>query len=175
VLFAGRLTREKGLPALLDALALVQVPFTAVIAGDGPLREVCEKSAAQLSLDGSVQFRGWLTTAALRQEYARSAFLVVPSLWPEPFGMVGPEAMAYGKPVIAFDVGGVREWLTDAVNGFLVPMGDIPGLAAVIRRLLINSELRTQLGAAARDCVAERFNQKLHTSRLVATYHEVLN
>jgi glycosyltransferase involved in cell wall biosynthesis len=161
--------------AFLEALALVQVPFMAVIAGDGPLRQVCEELVSRLSLDRCVQFRGWLSSAALMQEYARSALLVVPSLWPEPFGMVGPEAMAYGKPVVAFDVGGVREWLTDAVNGFLVPMGDAPGLAAAIRRLLINSELRAQLGAAARDYVAERFNKKLYTSRLVAIYRELLN
>jgi glycosyltransferase involved in cell wall biosynthesis len=175
VLFAGRLTREKGLATMLRALALVRVPFTAVIAGDGPLRRACEKLASDLSIDRSVRFCGWLSTTALREEYARSALLVVPSTWPEPFGMVGPEAMAYGKPVVAFDVGGVREWLIHEANGLLVPRGDILGLAAAITRLLTHTEFRAELGGAAREFVTKRFNQKLQVSRLVASYRELLN
>jgi glycosyltransferase involved in cell wall biosynthesis len=175
VLFVGRLTREKGLATLLMALGLVQVPFTAVIVGDGPLRTTCERLAAQLSSGPSVRFRGWLSTAALRQEYARCALLVVPSLWPEPFGMVGPEAMAHGKPVVAFDIGGVREWLVDGVNGLLAQRGDTAALAAAIQHVLTNSELRARLGSAARDYVAQRFSRKLQVTRLVASYRELLN
>jgi glycosyltransferase involved in cell wall biosynthesis len=175
VLFAGRLTREKGVEALLRALSLVPIPVEAVIAGDGPLRRSCEQLASQLSVDRSLQFRGWLSAAALKEEYARCAFLVLPSLWPEPFGMVGPEAMAYGKPVVAFDGGGVRDWLIHGVNGLLVPKGDTRGLATAMGQLLVDPELRAQLGAAARDHVMERFNRKLHISGLVARYRELLN
>lgn len=175
VLFVGRLTREKALTTLLKALALVQVPFKAVIAGDGPLRPNCERVAAQLSLDPSVHFRGWLATAALEEEYARCALLVVPSLWPEPFGMVGPEAMAHGKPVVAFDVGGVREWLVDGVNGLFAHAGDTAALAAAIQRVLTNAELRARLGAGARDYVAKRFSRTVQVTRLVANYRELLN
>ncbi len=174
VLFVGRITREKAPATLLRALALVRVPFKAVIAGDGPLRPNCERLAAHLSIGPSVHFRGWLGTAALEEEYARCALLVVPSLWPEPFGMVGPEAMAYGKPVVAFDVGGVREWLVDGVNGILVQRGDTPALAAAIQQVLTNSGLRARLGAAARDYVAQRFSRKLQLTRLVANYRELL-
>jgi glycosyltransferase involved in cell wall biosynthesis len=175
VLFVGRLTREKALATLLRALALVQVPFEAVIAGDGPLRPNCERLAAQLSIDRLVHFRGWLSSTALEEEYARCALLVVPSLWPEPFGMVGPEVMAYGKPVVAFDVGGVREWLVDGVNGLLAPRGDTPSLAAAIQQVLTNAELRARLGVGARDYVAQRFGRELQVTRLVANYREVLN
>jgi glycosyltransferase involved in cell wall biosynthesis len=175
VLFAGRLTREKGLPTLLRALALLEMPFKAVIAGDGPLRGPCEKLALELQLDRSVQFRGWLTTAGLNREYAQCALLVLPSVWPEPFGLVGPEAMAYGKPVVAFDVGGVREWLVDKVNGLLVPRGDTAGLAAAIAQLLGNPELRAQLGRGARNYVAERFDRKLILPRLIEIYRRLLN
>jgi glycosyltransferase involved in cell wall biosynthesis len=89
--------------------------------------------------------------------------------------MAGPEAMAYGKPVVAFDVGGVRDWLVHGVNGLLVPRGDTAGLATAITELLTSSELRAQLGAAARDYVTERFSRKLHMNRLVACCRELLN
>lgn len=175
VLFVGRLTREKAVATLLKALALVQVPFKAVIAGDGPLRPNCERLAAQLSLSSSVHFRGWLGTAALEEEYAQCALLVVPSLWPEPFGMVGPEAMAHGKAVVAFDVGGVQEWLVDGVNGLLAARGDTAALAAAIQQVLTNSELRARLGAGARDYVAQRFSRQVQLARLVTSYRDLLN
>jgi glycosyltransferase involved in cell wall biosynthesis len=175
VLFAGRLTRDKGLATLLRALALLRMPFKAVIAGDGPLRGACEKLAAELKLDDSVQFRGWLGTADLKAEYARCALLVLPSLWPEPFGLVGPEAMAHGKPAVGFDVGGVREWLVNEVNGLLVPRGDTAALAAAIALLLRSPELRVRLGRAARNHVAERFDRKLILPRLIEIYHRLLN
>jgi len=160
VLFAGRLTREKGLLSLLRALALLQTPFKAVIAGDGPLRERCKSLAGELGIDHLVEFRGWLSRAALQSEYTRCALLVFPSLWPEPFGLVGPEAMAYGRPVVAFDVGGVQEWLVDRVNGLLVPRGDVPSLAAAIAELRMDRQLRARLGEGARLCVKERFDRK---------------
>ena len=101
--------------------------------------------------------------------------LVLPSLWPEPFGLVGPEAMAYGKPVVAFDVGGVREWLVDRVNGLLVPRGDVPSLAAAIAELQMDPQLRARLGEGARLCVKERFDRKVILPRLMAIYRELLN
>ena len=175
VLFVGRLTREKGLPSLLRALALLQVPFKTVIAGDGPLRSRCQNLAAELGIDHLVEFRGWLGRPALRREYRRCVLLVLPSLWPEPFGLVGPEAMAYGKPVVAFDVGGVREWLVDRVNGLLVPRGDVPSLAAAIAELQMDPQLRARLGEGARLCVKERFDRKVILPRLMAIYRELLN
>ncbi len=175
VLFAGRITPEKGLPNLLRALALLRVPFKAVIAGDGPLRRSCEGLASRLGLDHLVEFRGWLSRSALREEYAQCGLLALPSVWPEPFGLVGPEVMAYGKPVVAFDVGGVREWLVEGVNGLLVRRGEVADLARAIARLLTNSKLRVQLGEAARTCIRERFDRKLILDRLIGNYHELLN
>lgn len=174
VLFAGRLAREKGISVLLRALAQLQVPFKAVIAGNGPQRASSEKLASELGLEERVRFLGWLPKAVLRRKFAGCTLLVLPSLWPEPFGLVGPEAMAYGKPVVAFDVGGVRDWLVDRVNGFLVPRGERRELAAAIARLLNDSDLQTRMGHAARNFVMERFDRKVLLGRLLEIYHEVL-
>jgi glycosyltransferase involved in cell wall biosynthesis len=77
---------------------------------------------------------------------------VVPSLWPEPFGLVGLEAARLSVPAVAFDVGGVTEWLKDGVNGFLAP-GDPPtaqGLAGAIARCFSAPGQMATLRAGAR-------------------------
>lgn len=63
--------------------------------------------------------------------------------------MVGPEAMARGRPVVAFSAGGIPDWLTDGVSGLLVPPGDVQGLAAAMGRLLADPELAARMGQAA--------------------------
>ena len=71
------------------------------------------------------------------------------SLWPEPFGMAGPEAMRYGLPVVAFDAGGIREWLMDGCNGYLIPWKDDACFAERLDELLRNRQRARQLGQAA--------------------------
>ena len=73
----------------------------------------------------SVEFAGWLQKDALTLRLASTDVVVMPSLWPEPFGLVGPEANRRGVPVVAFATGGIPEWLHDGVNGCLAP-GDPP-------------------------------------------------
>ena len=65
----------------------------------------------------SVEFAGWLHQDALTLRLASTDVVVMPSLWPEPFGLVGPEANRHGVPVVAFATGGIPEWLHDGVNG----------------------------------------------------------
>jgi glycosyltransferase involved in cell wall biosynthesis len=90
-----------------------------VIVGDGPQRTTCERLASALGVDAT--FCGWLQGDE-RWDWVRAAtLLALPSTWPEPFGLVGLEAAALGVPAIAFDVGGVREWLRPGETGYLVP------------------------------------------------------
>jgi glycosyltransferase involved in cell wall biosynthesis len=85
------------------------------------------------------------------------------------------EVMAHAKPVVAFDVGGVREWLVNGVTGLLVPREDISGLGAAIQELLTNPERRAHLGGMARQYISERFGQENNFNRLIANYRELLN
>jgi glycosyltransferase involved in cell wall biosynthesis len=91
-----------------------------------------------------------LVTATLR----RCLFAVVPSVWPEPFGLVALEAAAAGKPVVASGIGGLREVVADGETGLLVAPGDAGALRAAMARLLADSALRERLGAAAADRAA---------------------
>ena len=79
----------------------------------------------------AIEFVGWVNAQQADVLLTDCDVLVLPSLWPEPFGLVGSEAARHGVPVVAFAVGGITEWLTDGVNGYLAP-GDPPSAAASV-------------------------------------------
>lgn len=174
ILFVGRLIKAKGLHVLLEALTVLRTPFKAVVVGDGPLLQYYRDLTVKLGLQEYVRFRGWMDPFKLRMLYQECAVVVVPSLWPEPFGMVGLEAMAHGRPVVAFNVGGVGDWLEDGVNGTLVERGAIAALAVAIERLLTDPHLRIRLGAGGRERVREQFSRAVSTRCLVGNYREVV-
>lgn len=153
LLFVGQIIRGKGVDVLLRALARVRTPFQCAIVGDGNHRRSCEKLCAKLGLNGRVQFHGYVPPSQLRNYYLNASVFLMSSLWPEPFGMAGPEAMCYGVPVVGFDAGGIREWLIDGHNGYLVPWNDTAAFTARIDELLVNKDRARQLGNRAKDWV----------------------
>jgi glycosyltransferase involved in cell wall biosynthesis len=170
VLFAGRLEIEKGLPYLLQAVARVQTLCQLLVAGDGTRRTEYETLARKLGIADRVVFAGWLDNAGLHQAYQRASLLVMPGVWPEPFGKVGIEAMAHGRPVVAFNVGGIPDWLQDGYNGFLVPPRDEKQLAVRIEQLLRDVELAMQLGLNGRGYVAEHYSPQQHLGQLLQIF-----
>lgn len=96
--------------------------------------------------------------------------VAVPSLWQEPFGMVGIEAMASGKPVVAFNVGGVSKWLAEGVNGYAVARGDIAGFARKMMKICVDEKLRVFLGKGGRRIYEERFTSEIHMRRLCVIF-----
>jgi glycosyltransferase involved in cell wall biosynthesis len=93
---------------------------------------------------------------------------VVPSLWPEPFALIGLEAAALGIPSVAFDVGGIRQWLDSGRSGQLVdPASGSQGLGAAMAALLADPALVSRLGAQAR-AIASRMSRAAHVDGLEA-------
>jgi len=166
ILFAGQVIRGKGVDLLLKALAKLKVPFECLILGDGNHRQHCQRLCARLNLTERVQFRGFVPPDGLRSFYLDASVFVVPSVWPEPFGMVGPEAMQYGLPVVGFDVGGIREWLIDGENGYLAPRMDTTSLASRIEELLRNKALARQMGRNGRERVNRVYSASHQVDRL---------
>jgi glycosyltransferase involved in cell wall biosynthesis len=170
VLFLGRMTDLKGPSHLLDAArnasATLGRRLSIVMAGEGPLRDELRAAAARMSGVDAV-FPGWVDTRGRGELFARTSVLAVPSVWPEPFGLVGLEAAAFGIPAVAFDVGGIREWLVDEVNGRLITAGDTAAMGRAIAALLQDPAARARLGAGARAASA-RFSPEAHLSRLEA-------
>lgn len=154
-LFVGRLVREKGIEVLVDAWRRAGLGERAALAlvGDGPLRSTAESAGPD------VRVLGALPRAELPALYAAADTLVLPSIrtatFLEPWGLVINEAMHQGTPIVASDaVGAVAGGLVgDGRNGLVAPQGDAEALAARLRSLAANRELRARLGRAAREDV----------------------
>jgi glycosyltransferase involved in cell wall biosynthesis len=158
IVFAGQIVRGKGVDVLLEALSRVRVPFECIVLGDGNQRPECEQRCRKLGLADRVEFKGYVRFEALRDYYRECSVVVMSSVWPEPFGMVGIEAMRYGLPVVAFDAGGIKEWLIDGRNGFLVPWMDRAAYAARVEALLRDKTLARQMGETGRQLVSEHYD-----------------
>jgi glycosyltransferase involved in cell wall biosynthesis len=158
IVYSGQVIRGKGVDVLLESLSRVEARFECVILGDGSHRAECERLSRRLGLDNRVHFAGYVPQASIAEVYRDASLAVMSSLWPEPFGAAGLEAMRCGLPVIAFDAGGIREWLIDGVNGFLIPWMDRDAFAAKVDTLILNKELARGLGANGRALADKRFS-----------------
>jgi glycosyltransferase involved in cell wall biosynthesis len=157
ILFAGRLSPEKGILELVEAAR--DLPL--VVAGDGPLRP-----RVPMAL-------GAVPHAELLGLYARAAVVACPS-HREGFGVACAEAMAHGRPVVASAVGGLLDLVVDGETGLVVPPGDVSGLRRALLRLLGDAELRARLGAAARVRARERFSWQAATDATLDAYAAAL-
>ena len=153
LVFAGRLTRQKAVHVLLDALVLIPAAELTVI-GDGPERERLERRAREGGLNGRVRFVGSLPREQVLEALARAEIAVLPSDW-ENFPHAAVEALAVGTPLVATAVGGVGEIVVDGVNGLLVPPGSPEALAGALKRVLESEELQARLSRQARASVGE--------------------
>lgn len=157
IVYSGQIVRGKGVDVLLDALARLSTPFEAVLFGDGSHRAACERRCRRLGLQSRVHFAGFVSQAEIRAHYSVATVAVISSVWPEPFGAVGLEAMRCGLPVVGFDAGGIREWLADGDNGFLVPWMDRAGYARRLDTLLRDKTLARAMGERGREIADTRF------------------
>jgi glycosyltransferase involved in cell wall biosynthesis len=153
VLYAGRLSPEKGVLELVEAANGIPL----VIVGDGPLRE---------RVPGA---RGFVTHDELLKLYERAAVVAVPS-YREGFGVVCAEAMAHARPVVASSVGGLLDLVADGETGIHVPPGDVGALRDALQTLLADRDLRRRLGDAGRERVRERFSWAAVTDSTIAAY-----
>jgi glycosyltransferase involved in cell wall biosynthesis len=103
---------------------------------------------------------GWHSFAKMKQIYKQADICVVPSIWEEPFGLVAVEAMATGRPAVVSDVGGLQEIVVPGETGDIFPRGNAEALAAKLRPLLDDPQLRRRMGDAGRKRVEENYDWK---------------
>lgn len=168
VVFAGRIVKEKGVETLLRAAQGLDAEL--VICGDGRHLPAMRQLAHELGLAQRTHFLGWVSADELARELAEASVVALPSLWPEPFGLVGIEALAAGTPVVASDTGGVRDWLDDGVSGVVVPPGDACALRHALGELLADPQRQRAMGDAGRKTVNARFSREEHVARLLDGY-----
>lgn len=157
ILFAGRLSPEKGILDLVQAARGMKL----VVAGDGPERD---------RVPGAL---GFVPHHELLELYGRAAVVACPSRR-EGFGVACAEAMAHGRPVVACAVGGLLDLVVPDETGLLVPPGDVPALRAALERLLEDGDLRQRLGAAARARAAEHLSWQRVSGLTLEAYRDAL-
>ena len=181
LLFLGRFESTKGVDIALESAAIAASTMSREVhlqlSGDGSRRSRLASRAATLMGQQSnlrVEVTPWLSSDAAADALDRADLLLVPSLWPEPFGMVGVEAARHGVPSVAFAVGGIPEWLTDGATGTLVsPRPATPAaFAAAITATLSNDAVWHAMRAACPGA-ARRFDVDTHLRALDAVFDEV--
>ena len=176
VAYAGRLSPEKGVDALLEALARVAqtVPdVRLLIAGQGPEEDALRAAARRLGLDGRVVWLGHLARDAMEGHFEEAWVQAVPSRWEEPFGNVSTEAMMRGTAVIASAVGGQTDIVEDGVTGALVPPDDVDALAAALMPLLQDRERAEQAGQAGRRRALAHFSEARCVEHFLRIYERL--
>jgi len=147
LLFVGRLAPEKGPRAIVRLLRDLPEAVTATFAGAGTERPRILRDAKAFGVAPRVTVAGWQGADVIRDLYRRASVVVMPGTWPEPAGLVGLEALAMGRPVVATDAGGIREWLTDGERGRLLPPGDAKALAEAVGALVADPGAAAEMGA----------------------------
>jgi glycosyltransferase involved in cell wall biosynthesis len=170
VLTPARLDAQKGHGVLLEAI--VEVPEALfVLAGNGPERGALEARAAELGVAERVCFLG--RREDVPQLLAACDVFALPSLY-EGSSLAVLEAMAAGTPIVSSAIGGTEELIEDGRSGLLVAPGDAPALAAALRRMLADSELREGMAARARERVEAGLRREQNAERVAAVYRELL-
>lgn len=173
LIYAGQIIRGKGVDVLLRSLARVKTKFELVILGDGNQRAECEKLAVTLGLSDRVRFVGFVPQAELKAYYRDASAVLISSVWPEPIATIGLEVMRHGLPVIAFDAGGISDWLIDGQNGRLVKWADTAAYAAAVDEVLQDKVKAREWGAAGLELVSERYDFDRYIGNLEGLFRRV--
>lgn len=177
VVCAARMVREKGVDVLIDAFEDVvrKIPGASlIVAGDGPDRASLVRRARDRGLDRHVTFHGRLSPDEMARRFSGAWVQVVPSRWPEPFGMVAAEAMMRGCAVVASDAGGLREVVLDGSTGVLVPPGDANRLSRALRTVLQDPDLADRMGREGRARALREFDVEVQVDRFVEIYRSLV-
>lgn len=177
ILFVGRLSETKGVHYFIQMGCDIlkkrdDVVFD--IVGDGHDSKKF-KSMIPEEFKRQFIFHGWKKRDEVKQLFLDCYLLVFPSVYPEAFGISGIEAMMAAKPVVAFDVGGVKTWMKHGKTGYLTDAKDTEKMTSKVLELLENDQLYKGMCNEARDVALKEFSSNVHINKLIKIYSEVLN
>lgn len=167
MLFVGALGMHKGIGVLLDAYGRLGTATPLVLIG-------LQQPDTPTTLPPGVIVRPGMAHDEIVGAMDHARFVIAPSVWPEPFGLVAIEAMARGKAVIAAGAGGMLDSVRDGETGLLVPPGDVPALAAAMGALLADPAVAARLGAAGRARCAAVFSATAVVGQVESLYRAIL-
>jgi glycosyltransferase involved in cell wall biosynthesis len=178
LLYCGRLSQIKGVHTMIGALRPLFDKYENLkleIIGDGPFRQQLTDLVREMSLQDRIKFHGWLGRNEVDRALTDSYLVLFPSIYPEAFGISGIEAMMHGKPVVAFDVGGVSTWLKDGVSGYLIPEKDVAQMSSRVEELINDEQLAAKMGGAGREIALKDFSPEVHISKLKQVYEAAID
>ncbi|MBI1347031.1 glycosyltransferase [bacterium] len=175
VLFVGRMTAHKGCLELITVIqrasSVLERQLTLVMVGDGPDRPAFEAEARKQGI--RVELLGWCEHDQVLDEMRAADVLAVPSVWPEPFGLVGIEAGCVGLPAVAFSTGGIADWLIPGVSGESAPgvQPQANEMADALVRALRENAHHQQLRVGAWE-MAKQFTAENHLEGLTGVLNK---
>lgn len=173
ILHVGGLLGHKGVWMVVRMLRELPPDVQLIFAGGGREISMLESHVRRRGLGNRVRVVGEPTPEQWSLLYREATLVVMPVLWNEPLGLDGLSAMAHGKPVVAFETEGIREWLTDGETGVCVEFGRRRVFREAVCDLLNDRERLLSLGRRAREVWEKRFQPSQHLEALVACYEKV--
>ena len=173
LLFVGRLTAQKGIRPLIEAVAKMRHRVELDVVGDGPLASELASLVGELGIADRVHWLGHLPQPSLVDLYRRATTVVIPST-DEGLGLVAVEAQLCETPVVAFESGGLTDTVQHERSGLLVPPGDIAALAASLDALLDREDRGGDLGRAGRMVALAGFAPESAARRYAGIYRSVI-
>ncbi len=168
ILYIGDYKISKGPHVLLEALKGTN--HKAEFYGEGPLKKYLLKYKTK-----NVKIHDKVSYNKILNLYENASIIVFPSIWPEPFGRIAIEAMAAGKPIIASNIGGIKDIVDNNKNGIMVMPGNFIELKKAIVRLMENKKLRKKLGKEGRKKAKKEFNGKKISGKVIKLYKKIKN
>ncbi len=172
ITFMGRASYNKGWEYFIEALGKLPKEVNGLMVGNfGDEDEASiRRLAAQFGCADRLTIEGWAGRDEIAGVYQRTSVFVFPSLWPETMGIVGVESMSQGVPVVASDVGGVREWLQEGETGYLAKPKDAGSIARGVQSILESPERMVKMGKKGIALVREKFDPQIHLECLLEIY-----
>jgi len=172
--YFGRLSPEKGVIRLLEAVRMLERKTPCYIIGDGPQREELERFAREHNLT-QVKFLGYKDKEELKHIVANAMFVVVPSECYDNSPVTIYESYALGKPVIGARIGGIPEFIEDGRNGYLFEMGNAGELASRIADLINDPEKIKNFGKNVRRFAEKNFAETDHYNYIIKLYRDLID
>jgi glycosyltransferase involved in cell wall biosynthesis len=172
-LFVGRIAQEKGLKTLIDVAVDLDASKLKIV-GSGPLLAELTEYAASIDKNNRIEFMGYKNREEIINLYDHCKYIVVPSEWYEPSGLIIFEAFALSKPVIGSRIGGIPELVRDTERGLVFESGDKEDLAATIKYMLNNPDLAEEMGRNAKIYVEQEMSPEKHYEKLIKIYEDAI-
>lgn len=170
--FVGRLQTEKGLHNLLEAMSMLKDGFKLKIIGTGPLLNGVLEIAR---VNPNIEYMGELSLEKTYEIIGKAKFLIIPSVWHEPFGRVVVEAYAKGTPVIGADVGGIPELIKHEQTGLIFKSNDCTDLAAKINWMYEHESRLPMMNKAARNEFLDKYTPEINYHMMKSIYEKIIS